>query len=175
MSHLIYISPSNQSNNIGAGNYGTEKERMEAQAYNLQGYFTFVMGVDSVVATLSKSINDRIAESKALGATIYLPLHSNAGGGRGPETFYLTNSTQSQSLTLKIQTELYNLYKKSFTNISNRGNNSNANFLELVNVSPAIGAYIEVAFHDNLNDANWIMNNLANISIAIGTGIRNYT
>lgn len=173
MANLIYISPSNQDENIGAGAYGTEKYRMEAQAMNLQGYFTYT-GVNSVVATLTKSIVERIAESKAKGATIYLPVHSNAGGGRGPETLYLSSSAQSKSLATKIQTELFNLYARSFPNSINRGIKDGSAYKELNSISPAVGAYIEVAFHDNLDDANWIINNIALITVAIVTGVRNF-
>jgi hypothetical protein len=49
----------------------------------------------------------------------------------------------------------------------------NNTWLEINSVAPAIPAYIEVAFHDNLEDANWIINNTHGISRAIGTSILN--
>lgn len=39
-------------------------------------------------------------------------------------------------------------------------------------ISPAIGVYIEVAFHDNKDDANWIINNKAAVAENIGESIK---
>jgi len=172
---LVYVSPSNQSNE-GAGNYGTEKERMEELAASLICWFGG-NGVNAKLATLSKSIDDRIKESKTLGATIYLPLHSNGfdGTAQGPLLIYTKDKTQSQNLASEIRNYLFNLYKISFPNATNRALATSAtyNYAELRDVSPAISAYIEVAFHDNLADANWIINNKSDIAKAIGTGVKN--
>jgi len=177
VSGRVYISPSNQGDNTGAGNYGTEKYRMEQLAQSLHCWFT-ANGVKSKIATLTKSIDERISESKSYGATIYLPLHSNGfnGTAQRPFTVYTKGNTNSQNLASAILTDLHNLYKLTFPNAEMRtmGSTDDYPFKEINDslISPATGAYIEVAFHDNLDDANWIINNRVAIAECIGQSVK---
>lgn len=178
VSGLVYISPSNQGENVGAGKYGTEKERMEQLATSLLCWFKG-NGVNAKIATLTKSLDDRIAESKKLGATIYLPLHSNGfdGTAQRPFTVYTSGNTNSKNLASTIQTNLHALYKKTFPNATMRpiaANTDGYDFKEIRSslISPAYGAYVEVAFHDNLDDANWIIDNMVNIAANIGKSVK---
>ncbi len=177
---LVYISPSNQSENVGYGDYGTEKERMEQLATSLLCWFND-NGVDAKLATLSKSLDDRIAESKKLGASIYIPLHSNGFDGTAtrPFTIYTNGNKKSKSLADTIQTNLHSLYQQTFPNATMRPIAANTNgydFKEIRDslISPAFGAYIEVAFHDNEGDANWIIKNIAKIAENIGESIKSH-
>lgn len=138
-------------------------------------------GVNARIATLTNSIDDRIAESINRGATVYLPLHSNGfdGTAQRPFTIYTSGNTQSQNLASTIQTNLHNLYKVTFPNATMRPispNTGSYNFKEIRNslISPAFGAYVEVAFHDNLDDANWIINNRAAITASIGQSVKDH-
>jgi len=154
--------------------------------------------IDELTAA-AKDAFKRTEESNTLEADLHIALHSNAYNGIAtrPVTFYtlpgtftyssanvnglthvVTNtvsqnqSNEGKALSESIQESLFTLYKESFPNATDRGVISNE-FIELRAVN-AVSSYVEVAFHDNLNDANWIMDNMSEITQTIGDGIINY-
>jgi N-acetylmuramoyl-L-alanine amidase len=169
----IYISPSLQEKNMGVGSYGTEEKRMNQLADVLislltqSGYTTFRNKPEMTLA-------QAVADSNAKNVDLHIALHSNAFNGlsRGCLVFchkfgsigekyarniyrYLEPLTPSTDLGVKEGCNYFGtgkpLYETAYTN------------------APAI--LIEVAFHDNLNDANWIINNMVPIATAIVNGI----
>lgn len=166
----IYLSPSLQENNVGVGAYGTEEKRMNQLADILQpllikyGYQVFR---NTPTMTLAEAVKD--SNNKA--PDLHLALHSNAGGGRGCEIYchkyggngekyaraiykYLEPLTPSADRGVKESYKLYNgkpMYEPAYT------------------TAPAV--LIEVAFHDNATDAEFIINNLQPIATAILNGV----
>ena len=163
----IYISPSLQQENIGAGSYGTEEKEM-----NLIG--------DIVVAHLqynhmevyrnkpTMTLEQAVADSNSIGVDIHFAIHSNAFNGtvRGSEIFYKSENGK------KLASSAYK-YIEPLTPTSDRGIKQNDHLYEL-NQTKAVAALIEVAFHDNLEDANFIINNTQSIGEAIAHGICEY-
>ena len=160
----IYISPSDQSNQ-GVGNYGLEKDRMQ-QLSNLlvpllQARHTIYGGMNTL------NLNQRIAASNNANVDIHIALHSNGGGGTGPETWHHTNSSNGLRLATVIQSPLQSLRGHG------RGVRPSTGYLELNQVNaPAV--IVEVSFHDNQSDVNWMLNNWANIAQTIANGVNTY-
>ena len=94
MSKIWYLSPSNQSANIGAGNYGSEKKQMNLLTDEVIPHLDRA-GVSFHRGDADMSIQDRTSESNKMAAVFHLALHSNAGGngtGRGPVAYYYCES-----------------------------------------------------------------------------------
>ena len=79
----IYLSPSTQENNVGAGSYGTEEQRMnqimDRIEADLQGRFTLYRNRPGM------TLQQVVADSNAKKPDLHFALHSNAGGGSGAE------------------------------------------------------------------------------------------
>lgn len=170
----VYISPSTQENNIGIGNYGTEEMRMNQLAdivCPLLEYNGFEVRRNRPEMTLSQVI----ADSDAWKPDIHVAIHSNAANGktRGCEVWgYLITGkvTNSQRLSEAIYKEL-----SAITPTADRGvkNGVPQRYAEIVTVK-ATSCIVEIGFHDNLEDALWIMNNMPAIADAIVKGVCNY-
>lgn len=161
----IYISPSTQEKNIGAGAYGTEEKQMNLIA-------------DTVVQLLqlnhfevyrnspSMTLQQAVADSNSKGVEAHFAIHSNAGGGRGCEVFYTSPKGQ------KLASAVYK-YIETLTPTTDRGVRKHEKLYEL-NHTKAVAALIEVAFHDNPDDAAFIMSNIQAIAEGIVHGICDY-
>lgn len=161
----VYISPSSQTENVGVGNYGTEAARMQ----ELSNYV--VSALESMGHTVyggdnSLTLDQRIAASNNSSVNCHVALHSNAGGGTGTEVWYYSTSSNGKRLAQKLLDEV--------TGISgcpgSRGIKSTTTLKELKNTA-APSALIEVAFHDNQTDVNWIIGHISEIGQAIADAI----
>jgi len=161
----IYISPSDQSSNVGVGDYGNEADRMQALSDLLvpilKKSHTVYGGSNSI------SLDSRIKASNDNNVDIHVALHSNAGGGTGPETWYYTDSANGKKLAKAIQAKLEDLKGDG------RGIKASKEYKEL-NSTNAVAALVEVAFHDNQDDVTWMLNNWKKIAQAIADGINAY-
>lgn len=164
----VYLSPSSQTANVGVGNYGTEADRMQQLSSKVKSKLEAkghtVYGSDN-----SLTLSQRIAASNNAGVACHVALHSNAGGGTGPEVWYYTNSNNGKRLANNIIAEI--------TDVSNcppsRGVKASTGYAEL-NQTSAPAVIVEVAFHDNANDAAWIIDNMDAIAQAIADGVAAY-
>lgn len=94
MSKIWYLSPSNQSANVGIDGYGTEKEQMIRLVDEITPHLDRA-GVSFVVGSPQTSLTERVAESNSMGAGFHLCFHSNAGGGGkawGPVALFYSDS-----------------------------------------------------------------------------------
>lgn len=180
MSKKVYLSPSTQEKNIGAGNYGTEEYRAnlicnttekELKRHGITVYR------NKPTMTLTQVVED--SNNKDL--DIHFAIHTNAYNkkSRGAEGFcYKLNDNK--------YAKGYNLIKSVYTKISaitptaDRGIKQGYNFYgtgkhmyELA-YTKVPAALIEIAFHDNIDDATWIINNMDLIGITIAKGILEY-
>lgn len=164
----IYLSPSDQAG-LGKGNYGTEGQRMQELSNKvktkLQAKGHTVYGSNN-----SKGLTERIAESNSLNVNVHVALHSNAGGGTGPEVWYYTTSSNGKRLAQCILDKIVTVpgCPKS------RGIKADSTEYGELRQTVAPAVIVEVAFHDNANDAAWILNNMDAIAQAIADGIAAY-
>lgn len=167
----VYLSPSTQEKNIGIDDYGTEEQRMNEIADILQniletnGYEVFRNRPEMTVAEIVEDSNSKSPD-------IHIALHSNAGNkeATGTEIFTNIQGGASDRLANFIYEEIMNIY---YDKNAGRGIKYTDSLKEVREVlAPTI--LIELAFHDNKEDAEWILNNKENIAQAIFRGIEKY-
>lgn len=163
----VYISPSSQHDNVGVGNYGTEEMRMNQVADRVEKELKRV-GLVTLRNNPSMDITQMVAASNNFGADVHLAIHSNAGGATGAEAYYYTGSTAGKKLAQAVYDNI-----APMTPTGDRGVKATTELYE-VWATNGIATLVEIAFHDNLNDANFIINNIQELGIAIAKGVCSY-
>lgn len=167
MSKKVYLSPSTQEHNVGSGNYGTEEARMNQIAditqKVLQGH-----GVDVLRNKPEWSLGQVVNDSNRVKPDLHFAIHSNAGGGRGAEVFAYAAGGNGEKAAKEIYSEI-----EPLTPTSDRGVKFNPSLYELRNTN-APAALVEIAFHDNAEDAAWIVGNIEAIGTALAKGVLKY-
>lgn len=175
----VYLSPSTQDYNpyiIG----GSEKYYMNLLADAMEPYLS-----SSGISYGRNDPNGNAAAAVARGNRgnyrLYLALHSNAapaiyeGTLRGPDVYYYPTSTQGKRAADIIANGLREIYPEPEL-VNTR---SSTELLELRR-SKAPAVYLELAYHDNEQDARWIADNIDAIaenlviSIADFLGVQYY-
>ena len=178
MGKAIYLSPSKQENNIGVGDYGTEEHRCNLIADIMEAELKR-NGVTVYRNDPDMSLAEIVADSNKYDINLHFALHSNAylGKSRGCEVFCWEKGTGAEGE--KLANEIY-LLLSAITPTSDRGVKQAKNYYgtgkhiyEIANTK-AIAALAEIGFHDNSEDAAWIINNMELIAITIVKGILNY-
>ncbi len=169
MNKSVYLSPSLQEHNIGAGQYGTEEQRMNqvadvAQRELLRHNVTVYRNKPTMTLTQA------VADSNSKNVDLHQAIHSNAGNGkaRGCTVFCYEFGCRGEALARNLYSEL-----EPLTPTADRGVHegkdyygTGKNMYEVwQTVAPA--ALVEVAFHDNIDDANWIITHIEILGIAI--------
>ena len=156
---IIYLSPSTQENNYFV-NGGTEEQYMNLLADKMVPYLD-ASGIRYVRNTPNMTAVSSIAASNAGNYDLHLALHSNAapegkyGTARGSIVFYYPGSVQGQKAAQIIADGLKAIYPNP-----NRVRAEGTTAIGEVRRVRAPSVFLELAFHDNVEDANWIKNNL---------------
>ena len=170
---LVYLSPSTQEFNYFINN-GTEEEWMNAIADEIEGYLV-AGGISFVRNTPDMTARSSIAQSNAVGADLHVAIHSNtspdflAGILQGPDIYYAPGSYYSYAMARILE----NNFKKIYPDES-KVDIRPTDYLGEVLRTYAPAVLIEVAYHDNLEDALWIQNNINEIARAIAKSIFEY-
>lgn len=170
---VIYLSPSAQEYNIGYGDFGSEEYRMNRIAdlvenmLKNQGYTVYRNNPNEKLSQI-------VRESNEINPDIHVALHSNASGegfsAQGPEIFANRPNTPGDRLANLIYNEIMQIYPDP---TKGRGVLHTSSLYEIIRTNaPAV--LLEVAFHDNPEDAEWIINNESQIAQAIVSGINSY-
>ncbi len=179
---LVYLSPENRDNPYTGVN-ATEHQQMQLVAEYVQKRLT-ELGYDVYIADKSLSIqeanapNNRSTEAQMMGADVYVALHSNARGNanspavHGTESFYNGNNKGAKELSQFIYDRL-----TAITPYPGRGNSNDMltekPFVE-VRLPTMANVLLETYFHDNAEDAGWIVNNIERIGECVALGIDDY-
>lgn len=163
MSKIWYLSPSNQSANVGVLDYGTEKEQMNLLVAEIVPHLDRA-GVSFHVGDPDMSIQERAAESNDMQARFHLALHSNAGGkgnARGPVAYYYSDA--GKAFGEMVVAELLALGQEN-----NRAENvkQETGFYEL-RKTRAPACLLEVDFHDSEAGVRFLTRRRAEIAEAI--------
>ena len=153
MEYSVFLSPSTQESNIWVDNYGSEEYRMNQIADVLeeilisQGYIVYRNNPNDNVRQI-------VEESNLLNPSIHVAIHSNAANGnaRGIEIFTNKKDTPGDRLAQYIYNQLISIYPNPEFG---RGIKYTDALYEVVNTN-APSVLIELAFHDNVDDANFI-------------------
>lgn len=169
----IYLSPSLQEYNpyVGGGN---EEYYMNLLADALVPYLE-EEGITFTRNNPENKLADVINESNAGQYDLHLSLHSNAAGSdrsgkvQGVEVYYYPGSEKGEKFADIVVDE----FKKIYPNPEKIKKVPTTTLAEVRRVS-APSVLVEVAYHDNVDDANWIRNNIGNIAKALNESLKKY-
>lgn len=161
----VYLSPSDQWSNIVAGGKHSEafhcvKIADYAREYlELNGY-----EVKVGLSLKENTYKDRVKESNEWGADLHIPIHTNAGGGKGTLMLCYPTRINNRYVT--------NIYKEvaKLTPTKDKGIQTTNNLYE-INATKCVTAYLECEFHDNEETEKWIDNHEKELGRAIAKGI----
>ena len=177
---VIYLSPSNQGKNYGVKEVGytTEKEQMNLLTDYLEKYLK-----EAGVKVYRNNPNDIIGinnwlyESNMKKSDFHFAIHSNASEehtAHGIEIYVDKPTSKCLSIASTIYGNLYETYPYKDER-SNRGvkfargtlGEANDEFIKC-------GALIEIAYHDDYNDAKWIVQNKEEIAKNLANSILDF-
>lgn len=156
---IIYLSPSTQENNyFVSGN--TEEYYMNLIADAMIPYLD-ASGIQYVRNTPQMTAASSIRASNAGTYDLHLAIHSNAappgryGSVRGSIVFYYPGSTKGRRAAEIIANNLRSIYP--LPDLVSVQTSTSIGELRLVR-APSV--FLELAFHDNTDDAAWITSNI---------------
>ena len=171
----VYISPSLQEWNIGYGGYGSEESRMNLIA-DVLDYELKRHGLTTARNAPSMSLSEAVADSNRVNPKVHVALHSNAANGqaRGAEVYAHRFGGNAERLAQLVYDEIEAIspaeglgVKEGYSTFGGQG------MYELRRTkAPAILA--EVAFHDNPDDAQFIIDNIYELGQAVAKGVLEY-
>lgn len=159
----IYLSPSLQEYNLYVGG-GSEEYYMNLIADAMEPYLR-ASGIQFTRNRPDQTLSQVIAESNAGNYDLHLALHSNAappslaGRLQGTNVYYYTQSTQGRRAAEIIAEN----FKVIYPDPNLVKTVSTTSLAEVVRVR-APSVLVEIAYHDNIDDANWIRNNIDRIA-----------
>lgn len=170
----VYLSPSTQQYNMFVTGAGSEEYFMNLIADAMIPYLQ-QFGIDYYRNTPEMTAGSSIRDSNSKNVDLHVAIHSNASGlaqagqNRGVIVFYHPNSTNGQrmaNITVNNFKEIYPLpdHVRAVPTTS----------LGEVRQTNAPAVLIEVAYHDNVEDAMWIQNNIDLIARTIAESINEY-
>lgn len=169
----IYLSPSLQEFNpyVDGGN---EEYYMNLIADAMEPYLT-ASGIEFRRNRPDMTLSQAIADSNSGDYDLHLALHSNAapegseGRFTGADIYYYPSSTNGKRLAESIQSN----YEKIYPDPNNVDIIPTTSLAE-VRRTKAPAALIEVAYHDNPEDAQWIRDNIDNIARNLSQSVAQY-
>lgn len=176
--YKVYLSASNQNRNLGVSEVGYTNEEKEMN--DLTNYIEKRLNNYGVKTYRNEfgDINRWTADSTYLGVDLHLAIHSNASEDHtayGIETWIHEESSSTYSLAQNIQNNLMNIYYNKDDILANRGvKYANGSLAEVKPTYVPFGILLEVAHHDKLEDAKWIMENKEKIGNTIADSILKY-
>lgn len=169
----IFLSPSLQESNPYAGG-GNEEYYMNLVADAMEPYLR-ASGIDFVRNNPEDSLTKTINDSNAGNYDLHLAIHSNAssasnpGANTGVQVYYYPTSNNGRRLANVIADN----YKGLYYDPDKVATIPTTNLAE-VRRTKAPAALVEVAFHDNPMDAQWIRNNISGIAQTLSRSVADY-
>lgn len=160
----IFLSPSNQTANVGAYGDTNECEQCTLIANAAKKYLDDNYVCNVYVAAQSDNVKNRANYANAQNTDIYVAIHTNAFRDTtvtGTETFYYSTDKSGKKLAEALLESV-----SSITGVKRRAKAYDS-LIEL-NTPTGTRAYIEVDFHSNPQKAQWIKQNTQLIGNTIG-------
>ena len=131
-------------------------------------------GFEVKIASPNDNMEKRVAEGVSWGANYYMPIHTNAatakpieGTAQGPTVLRYGNEGGVSDRACKM---VYNQLMAIYPRKTKRGVYTQNAFYE-IRMTPMLSVYPELAFHDNGEDAKWLVENKKEIAIALCKGV----
>ncbi len=168
----IYLSPSTQEFNPYNGG-GNEEYYMNLIADAMEPYLAS-SGIQFVRNTPSMTAASSITASNSGNYDLHLALHSNAtaagnGAVRGSEVYYYPSSEGGKRFADILAKNLKLIYP-----LPDRVRTVPTTSLGEVSKTRAPGVLVELAYHDNAEDAQWIRDNIELIAANIVLSLTEY-
>ena len=157
---IIYLSPSTQEFNPYSGG-GNEEQYMNLIADAMEPYLVS-SGIRFVRNSPDMTAASSIAQSNMGNYDLHFAIHSNASSGgnaRGVEAYYYPSSAQGKRFAEILVRNLQLIYP-----LPNGTRIVPTTSLGEVRRTKAPSVLLEVAYHDNPLDAEWIRNNVEAIA-----------
>ncbi len=170
---IIYLSPSTQEYNQYVSG-GSEEYYMNLIADAMIPYLRS-SGIQYVRNTPEMTAASSIRQSNQGNYDLHLALHSNAaaegqyGTMRGTDVYYHPNSTRGKRAADIITQNLKAIYP-----IPGLVKAVPTTYLGEVRQPKAPSVFIEFAYHDNVEDAAWIVNNIETIAKNVVLSLTEY-
>ncbi|WP_010681316.1 S-layer homology domain-containing protein [Acetivibrio cellulolyticus] len=178
----VYLSPSLQIHNIGVGDYGTEYDRMSDVADVVEEILSengiVVYRSDKAWRLLSeKEYLDKIAaDSNSKKPNVHFAIHTNASKNkdvRGMEIYYKKDDISSKEFAQAVESHVLSVRPEDALEGWKRGLIEGSACEEIQYINATTGL-IEISFHTNESDAQWIVDNTEEIGREIADGIMEY-
>ena len=167
MSKRVFLSPSNQYDNVYA--YGNTTEGVQCGKIADACKIALERSGVDVMLMHDESMQTKCAESNKFGADLHVPIHTNAFNGSVMGTrMFCYNTGKGMAACKAIFARVSPLSPGTSENIQ-----VNQNLYE-VRVPAAPTAYLECEFHDTVEGAKWIVENTVLIGETIARGICDY-
>ena len=168
MSKKVFLSPSNQYDNVYA--YGNTTEGVQCGKIADACKIALERSGVDVMLMHDEDMQTKCAESNKFGADLHVPIHTNAFNGKvmGTRMFCYSAGGKGMEACKAIFARLAPITPGESENIQ-----VNADYYE-VRVPAAPTAYIECEFHDTVEGAKWIVENTVLIGETIARGICDY-
>ncbi len=171
---MLFLSPSTQDYNSYYDGSGSEEYYMNLVADYMEPYLT-ASGITFGRNDPSGTVGASVRASNAGNYLLHLALHSNASGsanyGRqtGCDVYYYPSSGDGKRFAEIIADNM----RKIYYDPARVRTLATTSLYELNNtVAPAV--LIEIAYHDNETDAEWIKNNLRAIAKYLSLSVAEY-
>ena len=171
---IIYLSPSTQEGNRYVTGSGTEEQWMNRLADAMVPYLN-ASGIRYTRNTPDMTAASSIRQANQGYYDFYLALHSNAagvgnyGGERGVIAFYYPGSSQGQRAAQIFANNLQDIYPEP-GRVYTRATTT----LGEVRDSRFPAVLLEIAYHDNREDAHWIESNITAIAQNLVLSLTDY-
>lgn len=157
----VYLSPSSQPANIYASGNTNEQEQCRRIAEFCRAALDRC-GFDCIIGDAEIDFTGRVIDSNNYGADYHIPIHTNAGGGHGVVCFVYKDTALAKPVYDAINAIAP--YKSTY------GVRADKTLYEVKNTT-AKCIYVEAAFHDNVAEAEWIIDHARDIGEAICKGL----
>lgn len=168
MAIKIYYSPSSQpANKYAVGNTNEQEECRKIAAKCVEA--SIRCGFDAR-AGLTGNMYSRVEESNAWGANAHIPIHTNGFDGKvaGFRGFYYKANSAGHKLVAAIMDTV-----APITPGTSDGLSAQTGLYEIY-ASNSPCAYLELGFHDNPTEAQYIIDHTEDLAEAIVKGVCNY-
>jgi N-acetylmuramoyl-L-alanine amidase len=174
---VLILSPSQQIHNTYVDSKLTEEQIMGVVALLLNDrlskkYETYLVDTGDMQSNIKMSNQICADVKKKYGkenvVVVHLSIHSNAfrGTSRGALGLYYSESGRKM-----LETVLKPLF--ALTEVKDEGLRQDKSLAELKKTD-AIAGLVEISYHDNKADKEWILNNINEISVALSKGFDEY-
>lgn len=170
---FLFLSPSTQDFNpyVTTGN---EQYWMNQLADRMEPYLT-ASGINFTRNNPNGSAATSIRQSNMGNYDFHLALHSNAAGGdlagklRGIDAYFYPGRSEGERMAQLVVDNLKPIYP-----LPDRVQTRTSTSIGELRQTNAPSALIEIGYHDNVEDANWLTENLGEIAPALVRAVTEY-